>query len=121
MTTTTSVVAGASSRLRTVKLVHTLVWASLATCVIAIPVLAWRMELAWAFALIGVLLVETLLLLMNDWRCPLTDIAARYTSERGDNFDIYLPRWLARYNKAIFGTLYVAGIVYTLAQAWAGR
>ena len=47
-------------------------------------------------------------------RCPLTDVAARYTSDRRDNFDIYLPLWLARYNKHVFGTLYVAGIVYTL-------
>ena len=107
-----------AARLRFVKLVHTIVWASLATCTIAIPVLAWQREFAWAFALIGVLLVESLLLLMNDWRCPLTDIAARYTSERRDNFDIYLPEWLARHNKAIFGELYLLGIVYTLVAAW---
>jgi hypothetical protein len=29
-------------------------------------------------------------------RCPLTGIAARYTDDRRDNFDIYLPPWLAR-------------------------
>lgn len=107
-----------AARLRFVKAVHTLVWASLATCVIAIPVLAWRGEFAWAFALIGVLLVETLLLLVNGWRCPLTDIAARYTDERRDNFDIYLPEWLARHNKLIFGGLYVFGILFTLAGIW---
>lgn len=107
-----------SARLRLVKAVHTLVWASLATCVVAIPVLAWRGEFAWAFALIGVLLVETILLLVNGWRCPLTDIAARYTSDRRDNFDIWLPEWLARYNKLIFGSLYVFGILLTLAMLW---
>jgi len=107
-----------AARLRIVKLVHTIVWASLASCTIAISVVAWEREFAWAFALIGVLLVESLLLLMNDWRCPLTDIAARYTSERRDNFDIYLPEWLARYNKAIFGGLYLFGIVLTFARLW---
>jgi hypothetical protein len=121
MTTSPVSLQGPSARLRFVKVVHTIVWASLATCVVAIPVLAWRRELGWAFALIGVLLVETLLLLMNDWRCPLTDIAARHTSDRRDNFDIYLPEWLARHNKAIFGGLYVAGVVLTLARAWSGR
>lgn len=38
----------------------------------------------------------------------MTDWAARFTNDRADNFDIYLPNWLARYNKAIFGTLFVA-------------
>ena len=109
-----------SVRLRLVKLVHTIVWALLAASVFAIPVLAWRRELTWAFALIGVLLVESVLLVMNGGRCPLSDLAARYTRERRDNFDIYLPAWLARYNKAIFGTLYVVGIVYTIARAWSG-
>ena len=47
----------------------------------------------------------------------LTGVAARYTSARADNFDIYLPLWLARYNQQIFGTLYVLGILYTLI-AW---
>jgi len=41
-------------------------------------------------------------------------VAARYTDERQDNFDICLPLGLARHNKVIFGELYVAGIVYTL-------
>jgi hypothetical protein len=36
---------------------------------------------------------------LNGWRCPLTDVAARYTDDRRANFDIYLPEWLARYNE----------------------
>ena len=46
-------------------------------------------------------------------------MAARHTGDRRDNFDIYLPEWLARHNKSIFGTLYVAGLV-VLAWAWSG-
>jgi hypothetical protein len=40
----------------------------------------------------------------NASRCPL------HTDDRRDNFDIYLPLLMARYNKEIFGTLYVAGL-----------
>jgi hypothetical protein len=36
-------------------------------------------------------------------------LAGRYTDERADDFDIYLPLWLARHNKTIFGVLLVAG------------
>jgi hypothetical protein len=49
----------------------------------------------------------------------LTDVAARYTDARQDNFDIYLPLWLARHNKSIFGTLYAAGLLFALAR-WRG-
>jgi hypothetical protein len=61
-----------------------------------------------------VTLVEVLILLANGFRCPLTAVAARYTDDRRDNFDIYLPLWLARYNKQIFGPLFVAGILFTI-------
>lgn len=44
-------------------------------------------------------------------------VAARYTGDRNDNFDIYLPLWLARYNKPIFGTLFVVGVAVALC-AW---
>ena len=53
---------------------------------------------------------------MNRGRCPLTDLASRYTDERTDNFDIYLPLWLARSNKTIFGTLFVVGELFVLGQ-----
>jgi len=59
---------------------------------------------------IGLILLETAVLLFNRWRCPLTDIAARYTEPSGPNFDIYLPEWLARYNKEIFG-LFAVGLL----------
>jgi hypothetical protein len=35
-------------------------------------------------------------------------MAARHTEQRSKNFDIYLPLWLARHNKTIFGALFVA-------------
>jgi hypothetical protein len=69
-----------------------------------------------AAALIAVVAVEVAILAVNRFRCPLTGVAARYTADRRDNFDIYLPLCMARYNKHIFGSLYVAGIVYTLLR-----
>jgi hypothetical protein len=46
-----------------------------------------------------------LVLIANGGRCPLTTLAARYTMDRRDNFNIYLPEWLARHNKLIFGSI----------------
>ena len=106
----------ATSALRNVKIVHTIAWAFFASCILLIPFAAWRRQFAVALVLIGIVLVEVLILLANGFRCPLTNVAARYTEDRRDNFDIYLPLWIATYNKQIFGTLFVAGIFYTLVQ-----
>jgi hypothetical protein len=66
-----------------------------------------------ARTLILVVLAEVLVLIANDGHCPLTAVAARYTGDRRDNFDIYLPEWLARYNKLIFGSIYLLGVAVT--------
>ncbi len=58
-----------------------------------------------------------LLVLAVNWgRCPLTDLAGRFTDARAENFDIYLPLWVARHNKLIFGILFVAGEAVVLQQ-----
>lgn len=112
---------GPDIALRWVKLAHTAIWAVLAGCVVAIPVFAFQRRLEVAAALIAVVLDEVLVLAFNGMRCPLTDVAGRYTAERQANFDIYLPLWLARHNQRIFGALYAVGVAYTAAAWWAGR
>lgn len=107
-----------SHALRAVRLLHTVVWTFFAGCILAIPILAWLGRYAYAAALCGIVLVEVLVLAFNGWRCPLTGVAGRYTDDRRDNFDIYLPEWLARHNKTIFGALYLAGVAVTLVL-WA--
>ncbi|NTV07252.1 MAG: hypothetical protein HGA81_01410 [Chlorobium limicola] len=102
------------TKLLAVKVIHTIVWAVFAGFIIAIPVFASAGNVHVAWGLIGFVFLEVAVLLVNRMRCPLTDVAGRYTSDRQDNFDIYLPLWLARYNKHVFGGLYVAGIVYTV-------
>lgn len=101
------------SALRAIKLVHTVVWALFAGCILALPVVAWSGHFRAALVLIAVVLVEVLVLLLNRFSCPLTGVAARYTEDRRPNFDIYLPLWVARYNKQIFGSLFVAGVLFT--------
>lgn len=108
-------------RLRAVKLVHTAVWAFFVACIIGMPLaaLAGRFDVALVLgALVG---GEVVVLALNGWRCPLTAVAARYTEDRRDDFDIYLPLWLARYNKQIFGVVFAGGLVVTVACWFAAR
>ena len=99
-----------------IKLLHTVVWALLAGCILALPVAAWKHRFNGAALLTLIIVVECGILALNGGRCPLTDLAAQFTSARADNFDIYLPLWLARYNKMIFGTLFLAGELFVLAR-----
>jgi hypothetical protein len=102
------------SKLLVIKVIHTLVWAVFAGSIIAIPACASVVSVKMAWGLIGFVFLEVAVLLANRMRCPLTDVAGRYSVDRQDNFDIYLPLWLARNNKQVFGALYLAGIVYTV-------
>lgn len=95
-----------------------MVWAVFAGCIVAMPVASWFGRHGVAGGLAAVVACEVVVLALNGWRCPLTPIAARFTDDRRDNFDIYLPEWLARHNKRIFGTLYLAGLVFAIAH-WA--
>ena len=100
--------------LTAIKLLHTLIWAFMAACIVTLPVVGVLRRFRWAAILSGIVLLECGVVAANGGRCPLTDWAARFTNDRADNFDIYLPNWLAQHNKVIFGLLFVAGELVVL-------
>lgn len=111
---------GDSVVLTAIKLLHTAIWAFLAGCILALPVAGFMHRFDWAVILTAIILLECGTLALNRGRCPLTSLAARFTDERADNFDIYLPNWLARHNKTIFGTFLVINELIVLwASHWA--
>ncbi len=91
----------------TIKALHTAVWVLLAGSILALPITAFLHRFDWAFILTSIVFAESGVLAFNRGKCPLTGVAAHFTNNRADNFDIYLPNWLARHNKTIFGTLFV--------------
>lgn len=99
-------------KLFAIKLIHTLIWAFMASCVLFIliaGILGFINQ--YVYVAIAVIFIEGLTLLIFKWRCPLTIVAQNYTQDRKENFDIFLPRLLAKYNKNIFTSLFVIGIV----------
>ena len=102
--------------LRWIKVAHTVVWAFFAGAIIGIPVAATAGQFRWVVVLALLVMVEVFVLMLNGLRCPLTNVAAHYTRERRANFDIYLPLWIATWNKQIFGVLYVAGLLFALVK-----
>jgi len=102
-------------RLIAIRLFHTLIRAFLAGCILALPIFTFLRVFDWAAILATIIIMECMVLALNHGRCPLTGLATHFTGARVDNFDIYLPLWLARYNKLIFGTLFIINELIVLA------
>lgn len=68
----------------------------------------------WFFLSVTLLGGEIVIIAVNSWHCPLTDVMAKYTLDRQANFDIYLPEWLARNNIKGFSLLIALEIMIVL-------
>ena len=101
-----------------IKLLPTLIWAIMAESILTLPATALLQRFNAATILTVIIFADCGVLAFNEGGCPLTGLAARFTSDRADNFDIYLPNWLARHNKLIFGTLFVVNELFVL-WCWA--
>jgi hypothetical protein len=56
----------------------------------------------WVWIGLGFFGLEVIVLLLFKMMCPLTIIARKYSNSSKDNFDIFLPNWLAKNNKLIY-------------------
>ena len=94
------------SRLTLIKSIHTLVWVffNIVIFYLFYAVVMGKID-KWVWICLGLIGFETITLLMFKMICPLTLIARKYSDSAKDNFDIYLPNWLARYNKLIYGSI----------------
>ncbi len=80
-----------------IKVVHTLAWFSIESCMayLLYAGLAKRSDRRAAVAA-AVVTGEGLIFAANRWRCPLTRLAERLGARRGSVTDLYLPEWFAR-------------------------
>lgn len=102
------------SKLLLIKLAHTAVWLVMAFASFYILYAGAMGKISvWLWFSIGLLFLETIVLFFNKWTCPLTPLAGKYTDERRENFDIFLPLVIAKYNKMIFGLIFVFGLLLT--------
>jgi hypothetical protein len=68
----------------------------------------------WLWIGYGLIGAEVLTLLVFKFYCPLTVWARRYSDSQAANFDIFLPEWLAKYNKQIYSAIMVVVIALTV-------
>jgi hypothetical protein len=95
-----------------IKLVHTVVFWLLSLCVLFVLYGGISNRITpWTWTAIGLLALESIVLALCGWTCPLTILAERRGALRGSVADIYLPTWLADRIFPICGTLYAVALV----------
>ena len=106
------------NRLLAIKWVHTLIWLFLVVVIFYILYSGIFNEInIYTWIGIGLIILEGIVLLIFKMFCPLTIMARKYSDSEMDNFDIFLPNWLAKYNKLIFTTLYIIGLILVLVRS----
>jgi hypothetical protein len=102
-------------KLLAIKLVHTLIWVFF-VAVIFYVLYSGMTNQVNLYTWIGIALIlgEGLTLLIFRMFCPLTLIARRYSDSEKENFDIFLPNWLAKHNKLIFTSIFILAVLTVL-------
>ncbi|SET59361.1 hypothetical protein SAMN05660297_02865 [Natronincola peptidivorans] len=104
-----------SFELLIIKVIHTIIWTFFVLIIFYILYTAIIDEMnLYTWVAIVLVIVEGCILLINGWRCPLTNIGKKYTSNTEVGFDIFLPKWLAKNNKTILTTIYLIGIMFVI-------
>jgi hypothetical protein len=95
-----------------IKLVHTLVFWLLSGCVLYVLFsgVADRVT-PWTWLAVGAVVVESVVLAVSGWVCPLTLLAERLGARRGSVADIFLPEWFADRIFPICGTTFGIALV----------
>jgi hypothetical protein len=107
------------TKLLAIKVIHTLIWLFFVIVIFFILYSGVSGKInVYTWMGIGLILGEGLILLIFKTFCPLTLLARKYSNSQKDNFDIYLPNWLARYNKIIFTTIFLIGFVMVLVRKY---
>jgi hypothetical protein len=106
-----------ANKLLAVKIIHTLIWIFFVTVIFYILYAGVFDNITiYTWMGIGLIIAEGIVLLVFKMFCPLTLIARKYSDSDKDNFDIFLPNWLAKYNKQIFTTIYAIGLILVIIR-----
>lgn len=104
-------------KLKSIKFIHTLIWVffNFVIFYMLYAAIVNKLDL-WLWTCYGLIILEGVTLIIFKSFCPMTVLARRYSDSTKDNFDIYLPEWLAKYNKLIYTCILIVVIIVTVYQ-----
>lgn len=105
------------AKLIIIKITHTLIWLFFNVVIFYMlyAVIVNKID-HWLWIGYGFFILEGITLLAYKFYCPLTIIARKYSKSTNDNFDIFLPNWLAKYTKLIYTSILLVIIIITIYQ-----
>jgi hypothetical protein len=102
----------ANIKLVCVKILHTIIWAFFNVVIFYLLYAAVIDKIdKWIWICISLIILEVIILIVFKKICPVTLIARKYSDSQKSNFDIYLPNWLAKYNKEIYTVIVLIAVV----------
>lgn len=104
-----------NTKLILVKLLHTVIWVffNIVIFYLLYAVIINKIDI-WVWICLGLIGLEVIILLIFRSVCPVTLLAERYSDSDRANFDIYLPHWLAKYNKRIYSVIVLIALAILL-------
>ena len=106
-----------ATKLAIVKVAHTIIWLFFNVVIFYMLYAVLQNKLdKWLWIGYGLYILEGIVLMAFNFYCPLTVLARRYSDSTRENFDIYLPNWLAKYNKLIYACILGCIILLTIYQ-----
>lgn len=103
------------TKLLLIKILHTFIWIFFNVVIFYMlyAVIVNKLD-KWLWIGYGLFLLEGITLLIFKFFCPLTLMARKYSDSAKDNFDIFLPNWLAKNNKLIYTFILVFIMILTI-------
>ena len=102
----------AMTKLFMIKSIHTVIWLFFNVVIFYLLYAVFSNKIdMWVWICIGIILLESIVLVVFKSICPITLIARKYSNSTKSNFDIFLPEWLAKYNKLIYSVLFGSIII----------
>jgi hypothetical protein len=105
------------TKLIAIKVLHTLIWLffNFVIFYMLYAVIAGKLD-KWLWVCYALVVLEGITLFIFKFYCPLTLLARKYSDSKKDNFDIFLPAWLAKNTKLIYTSILVIIMMLTIYQ-----
>ncbi len=106
-----------AAKLHAVKLIHTIIWIFFNIVIFYLLYTAVTGNInVWTWICLGIIILEGVILLVFKNICPVTVVARKYSDSTKENFDIFLPNWLAKYNKIIYTTIVAVAVILIIIR-----
>src|SRR5262249_6863281 len=100
-----------------IKLIHSVVFLFLSGCVLYIAYCAiFNRYSSRTTAAIVLILTEGIILIANDWQCPLTTWAEKLGASQADAASMFLPHWIADHIFGICTPIFLASSALLLMR-----